>query len=402
MNGQTISPEDVGMVTQAARKGGFFFRVLVVTETYPPEVNGVALTVQGYVSGLASRGVDVHLLRPRLIGERGASTDPSLHLVGAVRIPQYPMLQIGVPRPGRLRGLLRELNPDAIYIATEGPLGLAALRAARKEGIPTATGYHTNFDQYMTHYGLAWLRGLAASYLRWFHNRATSTLVGTDELKDDLAYRGYGNVRYLPRGVDTTKFTPARREVSLRTEWGASETTPVLICVGRLAAEKNLDMVIRAWQAFRTIRPDAVLVLVGDGPLRGELERSHPDILFTGMQTGERLAAHYASADILLFPSVTETFGNITVEGLASGLALVAYDYAAARQHVVDGHNGLLAPFGDEPAYVRAVVRLAEQPNLINSLRLQARMTAEAITPERVHKELEDLLRDHAARPAVA
>lgn len=389
------------MVTQAARKGGFFLRVLVVTETYPPEVNGVALTVQGYVNGLKSRGVDVHLLRPRLKGERGASTDSSLHLVGAMRIPQYPLLQIGLPWPTQLRGLLRELSPDAIYIATEGPLGLATLRAAHKEGVPTATGYHTNFDQYMAHYGVGWLRGIAASYLRWFHNRATSTLVGTDELRDDLSKRGYTNVRYQPRGVDTEMFTPERRKDALRTEWGAGPETPVLICVGRLAAEKNIDLVVRGWQAFRAICPEAILVLVGDGPLRGELEKSHPDIVFSGMQTGEQLAAHYASADILLFPSVTETFGNITVEGLASGLALVAYDYAAARQHIIDGHNGLLAPFGDEVAYMQAVERLAQHPSLVASLREMARITAESITPERVHSELEDLLREHAARPAI-
>jgi glycosyltransferase involved in cell wall biosynthesis len=397
MTVQTVSP-NLQQYPQAALTGGFFLRVLIVTETWPPEVNGVALTVSGYREGLRSRGVEVHVLRPRQEHE-GETPPAGDHLVAGLRLPRYPELRFGVAGSRRVRSLLEEIRPHALYIATEGPLGLVALQAARRLGVPVASGFHTNFDQFIRYYGAAFLGGIADSYLRWFHNRASSTLVGTDELVSGLSARGFRNVRFHPRGVDSVRFNPKWRDDELRARWGATPDMPVLVSVGRLAPEKNLELVLRSWRVFRSRRPDARLVIVGNGPMRDGLEATAgAGVVFAGMQKGEALARNYASADILLFPSETETFGNITLEGMASGLLTVAYDYAAARQTITDGIDGYKVRCGDPAAWIERVAGLAgTDTRPATAMRVAARTRAEELDMGIVHQALEEILREHAA-----
>lgn len=373
-------------------------RVAVVTETFPPEINGVALTVAGYCKGLSARGVEVHVIRPRQSADCDEPADPCLHLVPGIRIPMYDSLQFGIARASALRRTLDAVSPDALYIATEGPLGIAALRAARQSRLPVATGFHTNFEQYARHFHLGILSRVVKAGLRRFHNSATSTLVGTEALRAELTRAGYRNARFITRGVDTDLFDPGRRDAGLRASWGAIGDTPVVIHVGRLSTEKNLPLVVRAFERFKAVRADARLVIVGDGPSRERFQRDLPDAVFCGMQTGERLATHYASGDVLLFPSLSETFGNITLEGMASGLATVAYDYAAARQHVRHKVDGMVAPFGDEAAYLACVEALARDPRLMARIRMAARATAEEVGSRRAYLDLERLLREHAGK----
>jgi glycosyltransferase involved in cell wall biosynthesis len=250
-------------------------------------------------------------------------------------------------------------------VATEGPLGRSAVRAARRLGLPVVAGFHTNFHRYARHYHLGWAEGLVAWYLRDLHNRATATVVATPDLRDQLHRRGFRNVSVLGRGVDGSLFSPARRSASLRRSWGVSERDLVAVCVGRVAAEKNVRLAIEAYRVMQRLQPTCRLVVVGDGPLRSPLERAHPDLFFTGMLTGEPLAAHFASADVFLFPSETETFGNVTLEALASGLFVVAFDYAAARAHVKPGATGVLAPLGDARAFAAAAGGLAGSPSRV-------------------------------------
>jgi glycosyltransferase involved in cell wall biosynthesis len=159
--------------------------------------------------------------------------------------------------------------------------------------------------------------------------------------------------------VDTQLFSPARRSPELRRSWGVPDDALVVACVGRLAAEKNLPVLVQAFEAIRRGHPQARLLLVGDGPLRAELAARVPQALLVGQRRGEDLAAHYASADLFLFPSLTETFGNVTTEAMASGLPVLAFDYAAAAQLIKPGHNGMLVPFGDTDEFVRTAVQLA-------------------------------------------
>jgi glycosyltransferase involved in cell wall biosynthesis len=265
-------------------------------------------------------------------------------------------------------------------------------------GLPATTDFHTNFHSYSAHYGVGFLKRIIGGYLKGFHNRALCTFVPTRQLRAQLLEEGYRGLEVVARGVDTRLFHPARRSPLLRRQWGAEGGDPVVAYVGRIAPEKNLPLVLSAFSAMRQRVPRARLVLVGDGPARARLERLHPEHVFAGMRTHEDLACHYASADLFLFPSITETFGNVTVEAMASGLAIVAFDYAAAREHVVHGYNGLLAPLGDASAFERAAVNLVSDAAHVRNLGRNARLTAERIDWNQVNDEFAAALARYAGR----
>ncbi len=367
-------------------------RIGIVTETYPPEINGVALTVQGLAEGVAARGHQVEVVRPRQRIEGDDDRIVSVLVRGAA-LPRYPGLRFGLPAGSRLLRHWRAQRPDAVYIATEGPLGNSALNAARRLGIPVASGFHTRFDDYAAHYGLGFLTPLVLAYLRRFHRRSAATLVPTRALRDELLALGVTNAQLLRRAVDTTLFQPARRDPSLRAAWRAHAGTPVVLYVGRIAAEKNLDLAIAAFRILQARVPTARYVWVGDGPLRAELAASHPDFLFTGVQRGEALARHYASADLFLFPSLSETFGNVTLEAMASGVAVVAFDHGAAREHIVDDVNGRRIAAGDRDGFIAAALELALDAPRRARLGHNARTSVAALAPGTVIAEFEALLR---------
>jgi len=378
------------------------WHVCVVTETFPPEINGVALTLAHLVSGLRARGHAVSVVRPRRRGldPAGEPRDPSLTLVPGLALPGYRGLRMGLPSGARLRACWHRRPPDVVYVATQGPLGWAAVRAARRLGLPVLGGFHTNFHRYARHYHAGWVEQLVARYLRRFHNRASGTVAPTEDLRDQLERAGYRNVSVLGRGVDGRLFSPSRRSASLRRTWGASAADPVALCVGRVAPEKNVRLAIAAYRAIQAAVPSCRFVVVGDGPARAALERANPDLFFTGMLTGEPLAAHYASADLFLFPSETETFGNVTLEALASGLPVVAYDYAAARVHVTPGRTGILAPRGDARAFVEAAVGLAVSPERLRRMREHVRASVSHLHWDHVVERFESLLGDVVGVPA--
>ena len=369
-------------------------RVAVVTETYPPEVNGVAMTMGRMVAGLQARNHPVQLIRPRQHAGDAATSAGLLEevLKPGVPIPRYDSLRLGLPARAGLMRLWQRRRPDVVHVATEGPLGWSAVAAARRLGIAVATDFHTNFHSYSRHYGVGWLRRPIEAYLRRFHNRAAVTLVPTEQMRRELAAAGFRHVEVVARGVDTALFHPRRRDEGLRAAWGVPAGGRAVMVVGRLAAEKNLEVAVAAFAAMQARDPGLRLILVGDGPERAALRRRCPEALFAGMRTGEDLARHYASADVFLFPSLTETFGNVTLEAMASGLAVVAFDYAAAREHVHDGVSGLLAPYDDRAAFVRLAAGLVAEPARIGSLGRAARESAEALDWERIHDAFERVL----------
>jgi glycosyltransferase involved in cell wall biosynthesis len=393
--------EDVVVERFPARRRSL--RLAVVTETWPPEVNGVAMSVERVVTGLQRRDHDVQLVRPRQRADDGRGEANGLEqlLTQGLPIPSYPSLRLGVPQKRTLVRIWAERRPDVVHLATEGPLGWSALQAAVHLRLPVTTDFRTNFHAYSTHYGLGWLRRPIGAYLRKFHNRADLTTVPTESLRRELADNGFRNLAVVPRGVDIERFRPQRRSVALRSAWGAADGEALVVsCVGRLAPEKNLPTLLAAFDAIRVRSPRARLVLVGDGPLRASLQAARPDVVFAGQRAGLDLAAHYASSDLFLFPSRTETFGNVTTEAMASGLPVVAFDYAGAAQLVRDGHSGRLVPFGDDAAFVRAAAALSDDPGLRARMGVRAR---EAVTPlgwDGVVERFESLLHDAARSQA--
>lgn len=357
----------------------------VVTDTYPPDINGVAMSLGRLCDGLRTAGHRVDVIRP------GRSRK------GYVGMPWWPLpgyweIRVGAPWPGQLLRRWKKDRPDACYIAIESPLGFSAMRAANKLGIPAIGGFHTHFRQYLHRYGMPNFAERVWRYQKWFHSRLNLTLAPSPEARDHLAAAGFTHVGILGRGVDCQLFHPAKRDDELRRSWGAGEHTAVAMVVGRVSSEKNIELAITAFDRMRAVRPDLVCVVVGDGPAREKLETNHPHVRFTGYRQGEALAACYASADILLFPSETETFGNVLMEGMASGLAVLAYDAAAAAWHGRDGENCLKVPKGDADAYLEAALRLTD-PGLRASLGKNARSTAEQHSWQATVAELENHFR---------
>lgn len=355
-------------------------RCAIVTETYPPEVNGVALTVHGLEQGLRALGHDVEVIRPRQPGGSDSEAGGTLQVAGA-GLPRYPGLRFGLPAGRRLRSRWHAQRPDAIYVATEGPLGWSALRAGRHLGIPVAAGFHTRFDDYMARYGATLLAPLAFAWLRRFHNQAQATLVPTEELAGFLRGRGFEQVALLQRAVDTRQFDPARRDPQLRARWGLGHDPLAVVYVGRIAPEKNLALAVHAFRAIQRRHPQARYVFIGDGPARAALQAANPDFEFVGVQRGEALARHFASGDLFLFPSLSETFGNVTLEAMASGVATVAFAYGAAREYLRSGEQGLTVPCGDEAGFIAAAQRLADDPALRRAMGAAARQAVCRLDP---------------------
>jgi len=378
--------------------------IAMVCETYPPEVNGVARTVATLVEQLRARGHTIELVRPRQgPADRAAEADRfSERLRPGMRIPRYPQLRFGLPSKQALMRAWRDEPPDVVHVATEGPLGWSALMAARELNLPVATDFRTNFHAYSRHYGVGWAERLVAGYLRLFHNRAGCTTVPTAEIARNLSEIGFERLRVVGRGVDCRLFSPAKRDAALREQWCASDGAPVALCVSRFAPEKNFPLVLEAYRAMRAVRPETRLILVGDeGPMASRLRRDGPGIVIAGRMEDGELAAHYASADIFLFPSASETYGNVTMEAMASGLAVVAYDYAAAHQHIVHGRSGLLAPVNDRVGFIEHAAALVRDLPGARVLGRQARAAAEPLGWDKVAADFETVLRETIAAPEI-
>lgn len=370
-------------------------RIAFVTETYPPEINGVALTVQSLVHGCRKLGHFVELIRPRQAAEAPSQRLVLEHHWPGGALPFYPGLQFGFPGKAKLIRLWTQARPDGVYVATEGPLGFSAVSAARALGIPVLTGLHTRFDDFMNHYGLPWLSRPAFAFMRAFHARADATLVPTQALQQSLTTAGFKRVKVLSRAVDTGLFNPTKRSAALRAHWGLAPDDLAVLFVGRIAPEKNLELAVQSFQAIRARIPGARQIWVGDGPALKALKARHghdPAMVFCGMLRDEQLAVAYASADLFVFPSLSETFGNVTLEALASGLPVCAFNYGAAAEAITPSENGSTVAFGQATAFIRASVALAEQcvatPKLLSAA---ARLSVGRLDPNAVASQLVEL-----------
>lgn len=387
------------MVAATARP---LLRISLVTETWPPEINGVAMTLSRLVGGLAARGHEVQVVRPRQAREGGACAVDHPLVSELVRpglpIPGYNALRLGLPSAAALERSWRNRRPDVVHVATEGPLGYSALAAASRLGLPATSSYHTNFDDYARHYRLGFLRGAFEGWLRSFHNRTRLTLAPSADLVQRLSAAGYHGCVLWSRGVDIETFTPARRDPGLRRSWGAGDGDLVCLHVGRVAPEKDIPLALEAWRAVAAARPGSRMVVAGDGPIRAALARGCPEAVFTGVLPLSELGRAYASADLLLFPSLSETFGNVLCEGMASGLAAVGYDYAAAAMHGRDGANMVKLRCGDRAGFIAAAVALALDDARRRRLGQAARETMLGNAWSPVVDRFENLLRDVAER----
>lgn len=371
-------------------------RIAVVTETWPPEVNGVAMTLAKLVQGLSHRNHDVQLIRPRQTKSESPLNDAFLEevLMRGMPIPRYPELKLGLPSKKTLVKTWTLRRPDVVHIATEGPLGWSALQAAKVLKLPVTSDFRTNFQSYSKHYGVGWLRKPIVAYLRKFHNATACTMVPTRELMRTLSENGFANLKVVSRGVDTKLFNISKRDTSLRSSWGATDNTKVLISVGRMAPEKNLDQVLKTYEALKLKGQAFKLVMVGDGPLKEQFQKRFPEIIFPGMLSQSNLAAYYASSDLFIFPSQTETFGNVTLEALASGIPVLAFDCAAAMDWVQTGINGWLVAENNPEGFAAQAVTIFNSKDLLGQITQSTRQQVVHLDWDQIAEQVESVFWD--------
>jgi glycosyltransferase involved in cell wall biosynthesis len=370
-----------------------FLRIAVVTETWPPEVNGVAMTLSKLIQHLGQRQHTIQLIRPRQ-DKNDEGLDHagwSELLLRGLPIPKYPQLKLGLPSKKALIKAWSTRRPDLVHIATEGPLSWSALQAAQVLRLPVTSDFRTNFHSYCQHYGIGWLSKPIVAYLRKFHNRTAFTMVPTQAMRHQLETLGFKNLKVVARGVDTQLFHPDRRNTTMRDVWAVAPETMVLLSVGRLAAEKNLDLTIQTYQAIKATGRPVKMVFAGDGPMRTVTQAKCPDAIFTGMCSHDELATLYASADLLLFPSLTETFGNVTLEALASGTPVLAFDCAAASDFIHDGKNGWLVSGSDSSAYIKKALDITHEASSLAQTRAFARISVEHLGWDAIATQVETI-----------
>ena len=271
-------------------------RILIATDAWHPQVNGVVRTLDTTVRTLGSWGHTVDVVEPSSFPRRP--------------FPYYPEIRVSFPLPGRVDPRLRRFRPDYVHIATEGPIGLMVRRACRLFGWRFTTSYHTKFPEYL-HTLTGFPESWAYRFLKWFHGGAAANMVATPSLEADLAGRSFrGPFRRWSRGVDLSLFRPRPKT--------AIFPRPIMLYAGRVSAEKNLD-------AFLSLDIPGTKMIVGDGPARKNFQQKYQHAVFTGVKRGEELAALYANADLFVFPSRTDTFGIVLIEALASGVPIAAY-----------------------------------------------------------------------------
>ncbi len=337
-------------------------RVTLVTETYFPQVNGVSRTLGELARVLTQSGDRVQLIHP----DYGTAVDrESVETVRSFVLPFYKELHLPLPPFGSTHRAIDSFRPDIVHIATEATLGLSALRFATRRRLPVVSSFHTNFDQYSSHYGVGWTRGVIWRYLRWFHNRTQETYVPSVATIRELEDLGFERLVLWKRGVDSSLFRPGRaggHEVRRALGWSADDV--VITYVSRIAIEKNVDYLAEALALVASRRSDVRILLVGDGPARPALERRIGSFAqFAGYRQGEDLADHYAASDIFAFSSLTETFGNVVLEAMASGLPVVALRAGGVGETVQSGATGSLVEPSEPPAqFASALLRLVEHP----------------------------------------
>ena len=359
-------------------------RIALFSGAYNHIADGVSLTLNRLVSFLEAQGAIVRVFAPTVPNpplEHAGTLIP----VRSISAPGRPEYRVSLGLSGDALDSLTEFDPHLFHIATPDLLGLAAIKHAKRINRPVVASYHTHFASYLTYYRLGILEPAVWGYLRWFYRQCRHVYVPTASMIEVLESNGIsGNLRLWPRGVESELFNPARRSMQWREARSISGDEVVIAFVSRLVTEKGLDVVIDVIRGLEQRRVSHRLVIVGDGPERERLGGALPNAIFEGHQSGPDLATAYASSDVFLFPSDTETFGNVTLEALSSGLPAVVANATGSNALVQDGYNGYLATPRDSRDFLEKTGRLIRDSTLRSKMSLNARQSAESYDWEMV------------------
>ncbi|MBD0379847.1 glycosyltransferase family 4 protein [Paenibacillus sedimenti] len=336
-------------------------RVALFTDTFLPDVNGVAKTLGRWTRFLESKGAECKVFAPTSMTE--SDHDPfRVERFYSIPFLLYPECRLAIPNPLHIRKSLHAFEPTIIHCATPFNLGLFGLYYARKHGTPFVASYHTHFDQYLSHYKIPWVEPTLWKYMQWFHQSCRKVYVPSVSTRQHLEAKGLRNLEIWSRGVDAERFHPDVNRQQVLASYGVDASKFIMLYVGRLAPEKSVEVAIETFEALpEEIRSNAHLIIAGDGPSAASLREWYgekADMTFPGFVQGKALAELYAAADLFIFPSATETFGNVVLESMAAGTAVIGAAAGGVNDTIEHEVTGLLCPPGDVSAFVGAVRRL--------------------------------------------
>lgn len=364
-------------------------RIALFSEVYWPMVSGVGVTLDRVVAALGARGHAVRVYTASYAPPEGIPDRPEVHRSPSVPLFLYPDVQWAFPRQREITADLALFRPDLVHVATEFAMGLVGVKAAGQLGLPVLASAHTDYEQYAMRYNVSWAIRMGWIYMRWFYRHAAKVLVPSRVYEHVLHQRGVTHTGLWTRGVDPAHFHPCFRSEAWRARFGVGPDDLLVTYIGRLAKEKDLQRLVDAWQALRAERGNAQLVLVGRGPLEAELREANlPGVHVPGLLEGTALSAAYASADLFVFPSDTETFGNSLLEAMASGLPALAVRAGGVTEFAVHGVNSWLADPGDTVALTEALRLLLSSSSLRARLAAGALATAGARGWDAIHDQL--------------
>ena len=339
-------------------------RLAVFTDTYPPQVNGVSRTLERLVGAIEARGGAARVIT---VADAEAAPDARVERWPSFPFWAYPQLRIAAPAASRAMDVIDRWRPTLVHGATEFGVGIGGLMAARQARLPFVTSYHTHFSAYLQHYNLMFMGGVTWPFLRWYHNAGLRTFAPSEIVRAELETKGFHGTRVWSRGVDHTRFDPSFRSREVRASLGADDDTVLVVYVGRIAPEKGIDVALEGMRqvlARHAGTRKVAFALAGDGPAEERCRAiAPPGTTFVGKLGGRALSEFYASADVFVFPSITETFGNVVLEAMASRLALVAPDWGATTE-LATTETALQFPAHDPSALADRVERLIADPAL--------------------------------------
>ena len=354
-------------------------RIALFSEVYWPMVSGVGVTLLRLTDALEARGHAVRAYSATYALPEGVSDRPEVHRSPSVPFFLYPDVQWAFPRLREVVDDLAAFRPDIVHVATEFSLGIAGLKAARQLDLPLIASAHTDYDQYAARYGVPWALRAGWHYLRWFYGQAHRVLCPSRIYEEAVHRHGVTHTGIWSRGVDPGVFAASWRSEAYRAAFGLGPEDLLVTYIGRIAREKNLGLLLEAWETLAPVRGAGQLVLVGRGPLEEEIRRREiPGVHVTGLLQGAALSAAYASADVFAFPSATETFGNSLLEAMGSGLPSLVAASGGVLEFTEHGRNAWLVEPDSAPAIVAGLRRLLTDVELRRRLGAGALATARA------------------------
>ena len=375
----------------------------IVTETFSPDNNGIATTLSQLAEGLYAQGVNIQVIRPQRFSQEQdhyQRSEIQTHCLPGLPLPGYKNIKFGLPNYTYLLRLWERQPPSIIYVATVGPLGLTALKAATKLNIPVLTGMHTQFYRYFNDYHLNLFKPLIMRYLRFFHNLTAGTLAPSQSQMESLKQQGFKHIDYLTPGVDSLAFSPSHRCMTLRQRWGLRHDDIALLYAAPLTTieHRRLNTALEAYDHVRALLPAIKFIVIGEGPMTRELSLEHPDVILCGQPTNHELARHYASCDIFLLPNKTDAFGYEIMEAMASGLAVVSFDSPAAQAHIKNKETGLIVKSSTPQAFAQTLSLLCNNSLELETLKSKAHLQARSLDWQHIVDEFVTKLLYHMKR----